>query len=99
MKVKIKKLFLAVVILSGVKAFAQTSLDYLKVGDDKFRQKDFLGAINDFTQSLKIDSTYTTAYFFRGNAKYEIKDYKGAIADFTKLIVADNKDENVYLNR
>ena len=56
------------------------------------------GAINDYSESLIIDSENITAYFNRGLIKYEINDYDGAIIDITQAIKLDKAYDSKYSN-
>ena len=63
--------------------------DYIDIGNTKFDNKDYNGAIMDYTEALELDSDYVIAYWLRGKAKFELKNYLGAIDDFNKAIKLD----------
>ena len=61
------------------------SLFYLERGKAKHDYGDYVGAINDFNDSLKLNPN-PKVIFYRGNSKFAYGDYKGAIKDYEKLI-------------
>ena len=72
---------------------------YLNSGNKRFKQKDYRGAIADYTKAIKTDRNNATAYYNRAGARMELKDYKGAIADYTKAIEINPKYAEAYYNR
>ena len=73
--------------------------EYLDNGNTKFNQKDYTGAIADYTQAIELDPKLAPAYNNRGNAKARLKDYTGAMADYTQAIELDPNYAPAYLNR
>ena len=61
---------------------------------------DYLGAIADYNQVLKLDPQYNakTCYAL-GLAKAALKDYPGALADYTQAINLEPANADVYYNR
>lgn len=59
---------------------------YFNQGLAKHSQKDYGGAIADFTRAIELNPGNSVAYHCRGLSKLEAKDYKGAIKDFDKAI-------------
>ena len=57
----------------------------------KFKKGDFDGAIQDYSQVLKINPKDSDAFFNRANVKKEIGDMKGACEDWRKA--ADLRDD------
>ncbi|PLZ52146.1 serine protease, partial [Fischerella thermalis WC439] len=49
---------------------------------NKYRQKDYKGAIADYTEAIRLNPKYDEAYNDRGIARSELGDKQGAIADF-----------------
>ncbi len=56
--------------------------------DNKFSE-----AINDYTQTIKLDNGHVGAINNRGLTRQELKDYRGAISDFS---LAHKTDSNHY---
>ncbi len=73
--------------------------EYLDNGNTKFNQKDYTGAIADYTQAIELDPKLAPAYNNRGNAKARLQDYMGAMADYTQAIELDPKLALAYNNR
>lgn len=48
--------------------------------------KDWKGAIEDYNQAIRLDSTNNDYYYNRGIVKENIKDWEGALKDYIKAI-------------
>jgi tetratricopeptide (TPR) repeat protein len=57
---------------------------YIRRGRIFARKKRFNMAINDFNQSIELDSTHHAAYYERGTVYQEIGEYKKSIADYER---------------
>ncbi len=66
---------------------------------DKFFKKNYIGAIADFTTTIRHDSGFIQAYENRGVAKYYLQDYRGAVDDFNKALKINPNDYNTYGRR
>lgn len=75
------------------------AFDYYLLGQAKYKQGDFSGAIFNFNQSIKIDPENEEAYCSRGDAKCGQQDYSGAISDYTKAIEINPEFEEAYCLR
>jgi tetratricopeptide (TPR) repeat protein len=84
--------------------------DYFLRASDKYDQKDFKGAITDYTKVIKIAPNNSDAYNNRGLARSKDSlcpdnpfvcsiDFAGAIADYNKAISIDRKNPFFYSNR
>jgi tetratricopeptide (TPR) repeat protein len=73
--------------------------DFLVRGDAKFKKGDFKGAIADYDQAIRLNSTFVAAFANRGSARAGAKDYKGAIEDFDQAIRLNPRAVAVYVNR
>ena len=60
---------------------------------------DTQGAIEDYTQAIKIDPNNAVAYYSRGIARSELGDKQGEIEDYTQAIKIDPNNVNAYFNR
>jgi len=74
--------------------------EYLKHGDKNFSERNFNGAISDFSEVIKLDPANPFAYYRRGLSYHNTKEFDLAIADFTKAIqIEPNKFGNFYFDR
>lgn len=98
---RISFLILPLVLVLSVSAlFGQTTAtDYYNRGTDRYTQKDYDGAIADYSKAIRLDPQYTDAYRERGLAREVKKNYAGAIIDLTRAIDLDPKNVNSYYNR
>ena len=65
----------------------------------KRNQKDYEGAIADYTQAILLNPEYASAYNNRGFAKYNQKDFEGAMVDYTQAILLNPKYAVAHNNR
>lgn len=76
---------------------AQVDKDYNN-GLEKYKLKDYRGAIADYTRAIKIDPDNISSYYGRATAKRNLKNNSGAIADCNKIIEIDpNNAETFFL--
>jgi tetratricopeptide (TPR) repeat protein len=68
-------------------------------GMEKGIKGDYQGAINNFTQVIRVNPHEVEAYYNRGIAYGKIKNYQEAIADFNKALSLDKNLAEVYLER
>ena len=73
--------------------------DYSKRGDRKFINEDYLGAVIDYTEAIKINPNVSQLYNNRGIAKISLNDYYGSIADFSQSILLNPVYSQAYKNR
>ena len=75
-------------------SYGQSAEDYFKSGREKYKNKDYKGAIADQTMAIVRKKDCAEAYYNRGLAKARIGDFKGAIADYSmsiELTIIENK--------
>jgi tetratricopeptide (TPR) repeat protein len=74
--------------------------DYFKNGIDKYEQKDYAGALSDFTVAIELNSKFAEAHYFRGLLYgKEFHNYSKAIKDFSKAIKLKSDYAEAYYNR
>ena len=59
--------------------------EYYFRGDEKYEAEDYEGAIEDFTESIKLKPDLKT-YLYRAHAKSELEDYSGEKSDLWRVI-------------
>lgn len=74
----------ALSILTSV--YAQTADTYIDSAKEKYDNKDYKGAIQDFTKAIELNPKFADAYSNRGVVKGNLQDYRGAIQDYNKAI-------------
>ena len=67
----------------------KTLQDWSDQAFEKDKNKDYKGAIEDYTKAIELKPDYTLAYYLRGNSRSSLSDYKGAIEDYSKAIQYD----------
>ena len=72
---------------------------FFNEGTKKSTNKNYKGAIKDFTSFIELKPNNPDGYSKRGWAKQKLEDYYGAIADFTKLIELEPNNSYAYTNR
>lgn len=55
----------------------------------KYKAVDFDGAITDYTESLKLDTSSCITYYNRGTVLYRLSKYDDAIMDMKKALSLD----------
>jgi|ERR1035437_666165 tetratricopeptide (TPR) repeat protein len=65
----------------------------------KILDKNYIEAIKDYDDFIKINPNSFEAYNDRGFAKEELNDYKGALIDYNKAIELNPKYEEAYSGR
>jgi tetratricopeptide (TPR) repeat protein len=64
----------------------KTEADYNTAGLAKYEKKDFRGAIEEYSQAIKINPNYEIAYYNRGLAYNDLGDIKTAIENYNQAI-------------
>src|ERR1700761_6866241 len=80
-------------------AQTQTAEQLIQSGNTKANQKDYQGAIDDFTKAIELNPKSADAYFYRANANSNLQKNEEAVADFTKTIELNPKKADAYYYR
>ena len=59
-------------------------IDYNNRANAKYDLGDKRGAIDDYTEAIKLKTDYASAYYNRGNTKANLGDKEGALIDLQK---------------
>jgi tetratricopeptide (TPR) repeat protein len=76
-----------------------TSESYFQKGEQRYGKDDFQGAIDNYTQTIRLNPNFAFAYNNRGLCRFELKDFQGAIADYTQAIRLNPSFAYAYLDR
>jgi tetratricopeptide (TPR) repeat protein len=82
-----------------VVAAAPKADDFYIQANGKYEQKDYQGAIADYTEAIRLNPNYVYAYLGRGNARDDLGDKQGAIADYNQAIKINPNYADAYYNR
>lgn len=71
----------------------------LRSGYEKYRAKDYEGAISDYDESIDLDDQNADAFNERGLAQYGLQNYQAALSDYDQALTLDDRHSNAYGNR
>jgi uncharacterized caspase-like protein/Flp pilus assembly protein TadD len=72
---------------------------FFEQGSLKHRKGDYRGAIEDYTEAIRLKPDAAEVYNRRGNAKSNLGDNQGAIEDYTRAIRLNSDDASAYSAR
>lgn len=78
---------------------AQSAGDFYKRAVAKYNQKDYAGAVIEYTRAIEIKSDAAVLYNNRGVCKYKLQRYSDAIKDYEKALEYDDKYVHAYFNK
>lgn len=90
---------IALVLATACTSARERAISTIKEGSIKDYNSDFKGALESYSEAIKIDPSYAPAWFFRGNTRFNLKDIEGAIADYSKAIKLKPDYADAYANR
>ncbi|MEA5550910.1 tetratricopeptide repeat protein [Anabaena cylindrica UHCC 0172] len=73
--------------------------DYYERGNAAYQKQDYAQAIENFTQGIKKNPSFSKLYMNRGNARYNMNDYEGALADYTQALKINPQEVKAMVNR
>ncbi len=76
-----------------------TALDWYQEGFNAFEAKDYVLAVNYYTESIKLDSTYVYAFNNRGFVYQNLNTYEVTIRDYNKALELNPQLAETYTNR
>ena len=71
----------------------------LRMGQNAIYFDDYVTAIDNFNNIIRVKPYLSEPYFFRGLAKLNLDDYEGAIQDYTKAIELNPNYFHAYMYR
>lgn len=95
-----KTSFLIILLSLNLNLFSQdTKQALINAAFDYTQNKDYIKAIDCYSQLIKNDPKDSYAYFDRGLTKMKNEDYNGAIDDFNKAIEINSSESDYYQYR
>lgn len=94
-----KKSILIFLILINFKIYSQTESEYLKSGIEKFKNKEYEKAIEDYTNAIKLNPNFSIAYYNIGLSYNFLNKSDLALQNFDKAIELNSKFVEAYYNR
>tara|TARA_R110002050_G_scaffold299089_1_gene463797 strand:- start:29894 stop:30706 length:813 start_codon:yes stop_codon:yes gene_type:complete len=82
-----------------VKSTKESSSSLCNKGVQKFRQKDYLGAVEAYNKALKLEPQNVNALFNRANAHFALNNHKLALIDYSSVIELEPTDKVAYFQR
>ena len=76
-----------------------TAKEFFNRAFGKYKQGDYQGAIEDYTQAIRLDPNYAIAYNNRGIARRKLGDLQEAITDYNQAIRLDPNFAGAYYGR
>lgn len=94
---KLKQLIILLLLSST--AFSQSVNDYYKRAVSKYKEKDYSGAIIEYSRAIEIRPNAAVLYNNRGVCKYKLERFSDAIKDYDKCIELDQEYVHAYFNK
>ncbi len=98
-----KHIFILLLLTIGISGYSQdTKREAAKLSDKAIRKmvnKDYKGAILDFSKAIKLDPKSAGEYHLRGSCKEKLEDYRGAMLDYNQAIKLKPTDVDSFLSR
>ncbi len=76
-----------------------SATEFFKLGVEETRREHYEEAIKNFTQAIKLDADFATAYSNRCLVHIQLGDYEKAAADCTAALQLNPNNTEAYLNR
>jgi tetratricopeptide (TPR) repeat protein len=76
-----------------------TAESFFQRGEQRYWEDDFRGAIDNYTQAIRLNPSFAAAYINRGLSRFGLQDFQGAIADYTQAIRLNPNFAYAYADR
>jgi Flp pilus assembly protein TadD len=73
--------------------------DYVAAAAQKYRNRDYRGALADYDRAISLNPKSAPAYNYRGVLKEKIQDIPGGLADYNQAIALNANYGEAYNNR
>jgi tetratricopeptide (TPR) repeat protein len=73
--------------------------EFYNKGLERAKQKDYAGAIEEFTRALQLAPYFAEAYYHRGLAYYDLGEILNAVSDFTEALKLNPQSVESYYCR
>lgn len=73
--------------------------EFYNKGLERAKQKDYAGAIEEFTRALQLAPYFAEAYYQRGLAYYDLGEILSAVSDFTEALKLNPQSVEAYYCR
>jgi Flp pilus assembly protein TadD len=73
--------------------------DFLASAAQKYRNRDYRGALAEYDRVIQLQPNTSPAYNYRGVLKVKIQDFEGGLADYNRAIQIDANYGEAYSNR
>jgi Flp pilus assembly protein TadD len=73
--------------------------DYVAAAAQKYRNRDYRGALADYDRAISLNPKSAPAYNYRGVLKEKIQDIQGGLADYNQAIALNANYGEAYSNR
>jgi len=89
-------IFMFALFLYGCNSEPVDENTYMKNAKEHYDTDYYLGAIQEYTKALELNSELQEAYQYRGMSSHELQRFDVAVKDFTKLITMNDKNDKYY---
>jgi tetratricopeptide (TPR) repeat protein len=93
-----KKILLAAILFCSLSSIAQTK-DFVDLGNERYKNKDYEGAILDYYKELEKNPKSTAAYYNIGISNNALNKYPEAVNAFNKAVEIDATYVLGYIGR
>ncbi|MBR9859651.1 tetratricopeptide repeat protein [bacterium] len=90
---------LGIIIIYTTASFADDASHFARRAQQKFNNRDYAGALVDYSRAINLDSSSAVLFNNRGLCHYNLDHFTEAISDYDKAISLDSAFARAYYNR